>query len=273
MPIKVSFRGPMLFVSDKASENELNDVVDRVVIPDATSIGKHGDGSDAKPHVAGLLLIEKGRPQVYIPLGGRKVEISADGENGLPKVNKDFLGVPPIHQMTNPKASKTPPIKQRSALNDDPTIITFNGGSMGGEMKIEKKMELTRHGDTPVPWVVTSMPFWQSGAARGTIKLSGGDYDDETITLTPEVTVYIYNWDTAFPTDEILTLTTDVTNMRSDEDFKWVYALLKPDGGKTWKQWLNGEPLPTPRVADTAGAFTPPLSTCNSARVSGMPLV
>lgn len=271
MPITVSFRGPMLFVTDDASGPELKDVVNRVVIPDSTAADKHADGTEAKPHSAGLLLIEPNRPQVYIPLGGRQVEILADGEIGAPTVDEEFLGVPPIHEMVG--ASRGTPLQLKDRLDDGRTTVVFAGGAMSGEMKIEKRMELARYKTDAIPWPVTAMPVWKTNSSKATVRLSGGNYADEVIQVGPETAIYLYNWDVPFPTAEMLRARVEPSKGVVDDDFKWVYNLLEPVN-RTWKDWLEGgAELPAPRVirVDSKFGFTP--ATCNSARVRGINLV
>jgi hypothetical protein len=261
----------MLFVTDDASGQEKDDVVNSVVIPNAASVNaSHPDGSAAVYHTAGLLLMQKGRPPVHYPLAGRKVEIVAEGEGNLPGVDEAFLGVPPVHEMINPKGKRAEPIRREKAPPVEPTVITFKGGRMSGEMVFDEKIQLTRHGDDPIDWTLTSMPVWQSAAARGKIKLSGGGDPDLDIDLGPDVSVYIYNWDLALPTAESLRKAMDPTNGAVDEDFKWVYSLLKP-ASKTWKQLMGSDPLPTPRVKP-GGSISLTPATCNSARVRGVSL-
>jgi hypothetical protein len=268
MPIKVHFRGPMLFVTDSQS----SDVVDRILIPDSTALRKHPDGSDAIPHDAGLLLID-GRREVYMPLAGRKVTIDATGEKGRPKITADFLGVPPLTEMTNSSEATPPsvPMRRRSAPDGEPTTVEITGGRMSGEMKIDKtKVELLRHNAPPLPWEITTMPTWVSDATKGTITLTGGHRKDETIELGPGVSVYIYNWDIPFPRQDQLTAMRTETDEITDLDFKFVYTLLKPTG-QTWQEWLGGAgQLPSPRLKefDSHFGFTP--ATCNSARITGV---
>lgn len=271
MPIKVHFRGPMLFVTD----SESGDVVDRILIPDSTSLRKHPDGSEAIPHDAGLLLIDGDKTEVYVPLAGRTITIAATGEKGRPKITRDFLGVPPLNEMTNSSeaTSQSAPMRLRNAPDAEPTTIEITGGRMSGEMKIDRtKVELLRHNARPLPWEITTMPTWESDAAQGTITLKGGHRKDETIDLGPGVSVYIYNWDIPFPRQDQLTAMRTETDEITDLDFKFVYTLLKPDK-QTWQEWLGGAgQLPSPRLKefDSNFGFTP--ATCNGARIAGVPV-
>jgi hypothetical protein len=268
MSIKVFFRGPMLFVSDVAAPDEADDVVNRVLIPDATSDSDHEDGSVGVPHTAGLLLVEKGKPNTHIALAGRSIEIAADAENHLPKGDSKFRGVPPVHEMTNPKRTNGGSMQRLKNPATAPIEITFKGGSMSGEMEVTG-MELTLHDAAARQWDLTAMPLWESEKATGRITLKGGEGGGGVIELGADVEVYIYNWDVGLPSKKSLRATMDFTNETTDDDFKWIYTLLKP-GAQTWKEWLKTDPqLPAPRVKKNSKAFGFTPATCNSARIRG----
>lgn len=266
--IKVCFRGPMLFVTDTPADDEKKDVVDRVVIPDAREAAEHDDGTPAIAHVAGLLLVQKGQLDRHIPLAGRSVQII--GGTGAPGVDDKFLGVPPVHRMLHPEGVKAPPVRRLKSPEGEPIIITFTGGSMSGEMVMDKaRTQLRRHKKEPEDWVLTAMPTWQTDAAKVTIKLVGGEDGGGEIELGPETTVYLYNWDYALPTAGSLRIEMPATKDVVDHDFKWVYDLMTPEN-QTWSDWLEDEEqLPAPQVKKEPGTgFTSP--PCNSARVRGM---
>jgi hypothetical protein len=291
MAITVSFRGPMLFDTDSADGDETKDVVDPVIIPDATDPGLHHDNTVAKVHNAGLLVIRPGEMNTFHSLRGRTVTISGHGETGAPGVDSDFLSVPPIHEMTNPEGTKGDDRVRRRATQSAgglPAVITLRGGKLSGKLITENGIEMPVHLDEPRPRRLTSMPVWDSQATSVKIVLEGNGEPAGEIELTGSDEAFVYNWDIGFPTRSDLVEPLDPTSLEEpfqDDDFKWVYRLLEPPGGD-WTEWLDSDEfLPAPRSVgfdptasgsetdDTLSPPNPPTSTCDCARCRGMDVV
>lgn len=253
MAISVRFRGPMLFVTDQAAANEADDVVNRVIIPDASGLGFHADASEAVPHTTALFVSCPHQPRRIIPLAGKSVRIAAAGEHDLPLMDSRFRLVPPLHEMTNPEG--TPPTEElrlSATMPDGHVAVTITGGRMSGELITKAGIELPqRRRPTALRRALCSMPVWTSASAVGTIEITDGDSGREVVNLDSTVDAFIYNWDVGEAIPDSLVQPIVLPESFQDHDFKWVYQMLSLPAAMTWDEWRGPDRyLPAPRSVD-----------------------
>ena len=221
MPVKIDFRGVMLFNCDNAGGNLTN-----ILIPDAQAVdekwqkgGKHPDDSEARVHYAGLV-VQRPRPLeiVHVPLrgAGATVRISIEGGTGPTEVELD--GLPMLRPATFGIGMPDP--------NLAAATVTITGG---GKVKQEPKL----------PDIIESDKFLQSSVTH-----HGGRLEADKITITVKIGLEstelklrdndraaIYNYEVRYPTIDDLELVgqcldEDKDKRVQDDDFKWLYSLL-----------------------------------------------
>jgi hypothetical protein len=280
MPIQVRFRGPMLFISENDAGDPANDVVDEVIIPDSVASGKHPDGTYARSHFAGLLIVRSDGSRTIRLLRGGTLTISDGVGATAPGVDADFLRLVPLNEMVNPQGTAASNRVTRKPPGAMDTKITIQGGRMSGMEVGDVTMEVPRHLSSPMtPAKLPLIAVWQSDATAGSV--SGTDTNGQGFTeqIDPQLDVFIFNFDTADPTAlDLEQMGGGSEHLAQDNDFKWLYELLAPPPGQTWSGWIGPDRfLPAPRVlgfsvkALVAAKLThfPGTDTCDHARYRG----
>jgi len=150
----------------------------------------------------------------------------------------------------------TKSVRRRNPPPAGTTTITLHGGRMSNDQVFETPVELPIHASKhTIVGPIAAMPMWETDADTATMTI-----DDVTIELTPATRAYVFNWDDAEPTIDALYDGNMDPKPFQDDDFKWVYDLLAPPAGATWKQWIGEDGfLPAPRTVDYLAATGKPV--------------
>ena len=267
----VNFVGPMLFVLDKKK-------LDRIYVPNAKELaprdsnwpGLHADGSQARPHYAGILLLDKNnKPKAQREdLTGKTLGIS-DGTNGP----------------TSFKLKLVPAIDEINAgngvglvLDPRPPYLAFEVQLTGGDMdRVESNLgwrirdpfgKKHRFRKKQVLWY---REFWTARKAPVSITIDGVQW----MTLDADDNAYVYNAEKPFPSVGDLEsgeYCKGLGTLYPDDDFKWLYGLTRPSNNSTLSDWANDQTdgeLLAPFTRCESLLNTPFVSTCYAATWGG----
>lgn len=277
MPVKIRFRGPMLFVVHEAHVD--------VLIPrsEYSATGHHADWSKAVPHFAWLAswrdTKHNGLPvrrefEAREELSGVAVTIT-DDKGGKPakKHFQDTFDFTPI------AGALTMPKPNPSAASGIAAVVRLYGGMFSENERSKRAWRwsdvLNRDSDnrpTIVKFVkpVVELAWRSEGKVTTTLTFEQGHTKNVSLGSDSEVTVQIGNLDQRGPES----WPKDVPEMEPDRypaidhDFKWIYSmfadvewdpiLLDPETGGRFG-------LPAPMVRSDSGAGI--TSSCNSGTV------
>jgi hypothetical protein len=124
--------------------------------------------------------------------------------------------------------------------------VELEGGCFTASTETEMDLVIPRHkgNDVGVRPVMT-LTTW-------TAEVDSGSYQIDSATPKPfssGMELYVYNWDRIQPNPKPARLRqrvrrADVPPEFADLDAKWIYRTLRPTGGLSWAEWLDGELLP-----------------------------
>ena len=250
---KVYFRGPMLTVRRGKGNNS---TIKSILIPEGRVPIDYPDETPSRPHTAGMFTVVGGVEGPVLPLAG--INLTIDDGSGLPcgadssldrKVKLDRLvdnGPEALHPVTR----RTPLVA---------SMVTLGGGTLA----IEPMTDSVNLYDFPVTFSKT--PVSQQHIPLISVWSTSG-----AVTVTPEVgnafqlkgsdELYIFNFDKPSNSVKFYRTILDICPIRgngaSDEDFKWVYHVLKVPA-VTWKAWRGTDPLPAPVLSCGARQLDP----------------
>jgi len=249
--------------------------VDAVVLPHAGpgaipregTSGKHLDGSDARVHYPGLLIVDAiGNERKRIePLRGQ-VLISAQRGSGKPPVS-NFAAVVGLDRVNNNgSASDLELIPAFTDFTRVAVAISFIGGKMDREKNSSLRWTVDPRFNPGHPHKNQKLVLTQIWRSNKPVTIQIVDPGGTTTTeaLAADEDAYIYNFDTSMP--DVLDLDdaekcTKGTAL-DDVDFNWLYQLVAPKVG-TLTVRMGGLPLPRPySQCPRTGRRTPRTSTC-----------
>jgi hypothetical protein len=257
MPIKVNFRGPMVFLSSRVVE-----AFNRVILPDTTLPGQHFDHTDRHAHFAGILVVQYGKSTWRLLSHAQKVRFVADGESGAPEVDTaSFSLLADLQAMAETEAQYK---LRRCAEAAGCLEVEMFGGVLTTRDTGSMPLEIPQHHKTgSTEAVIPNFTVWTSKTA------DTGYYQidrEKPERITADMQVYLYHWDSPHP--EAATLETPVTRgVFEDLDMKWVYTLFEPVNKPDWDSWLGGQGLPVPHTKGWIKELhTSPMATCDGVR-------
>lgn len=239
----VYFRGPMLFCLSKKNGGYS---VNEIVIPDAHVPGSHHDGDRARMHYTQLLVVDSNGP-TYQDLSGKGKSITIVGDNST----EDAEAVASLYDEYSGKARLDLMIPDGSLVRKTPppgapAKVKLRGGSLSASVATAMPLIIPERGSAnPLnTHCLPTLAVWS--ADSGYYEIDGTQRE-----ITPDMELYIYNWDhdEPHPDDlkaQITPINTSVPFV--DRDAKWVYKLFKPVKGG-WPEWLKKSPnkhLPVP---------------------------
>lgn len=277
MSVEVHFRGVMLFVAKSGDKKQL----ERVILPaassadtprDSTSAGKHADDTGARPHFAGVAVFDAKGNVLYRaePLArNAAVTITAAGASGSTTCGfKQTHKLVPVKTVTSDGTSHpydldVLPIGDAELPKRAAATVTLHGGTVGPSMvspNSSMNWSVTEafhkaHGIHRVK--PTLRCSWEANVASAELEVAPAPSGKtEKFTLLPTHKVFVYDIDDDVPTLKAVDALEKgmQPTMRVDDDFKWLYQLLRPKNGETLTKWLThgsydaGEPhfLPAP---------------------------
>jgi hypothetical protein len=296
MPIQIEFRGVMLF-------HPSDDTVPEVLIPHAGrgatpngsgSGGQHADGTDARRHFAGILVLRAtGAVEHHEPDPGEDrarlgvVTVAESAADGCRKGS--FANMVGLGRVVN---TPVPDEQLELVANDDSmafwrraaAVVRLNSGTIRATGPSDFFWRFDRdynpgHGYARERFALGAT--WTSRTDAVTL-----DVDDRVgrtrtvLQLTAGDRAYVYNVDASRPDESQLEKTETCTGAVVDHDFKWLYQLLTPRrAGLSFDGWRRGRPLAapitscerapaatdqTPKAATQAPVlnFAPEVSTC-----------
>lgn len=260
---QVFFSCPTMSIVQQNSVSEL-------LLPDGTrklSGGAHPDGTRAKPHYAGLLILESDASDqvlAQIDLNRHRVTIS-DG-SGANCTRGKVDAIPDLSRMLNNGAPSAATVKLRPREQREAFLaasILLEGGSFEQIPPPPDSPDChlpTPFGQEPPAAPISAYSVWNpDGTDKVTIELERFDGSAwAKFSLTGDQAMFVYNFDVFHPKLEDFQPTSSLRcspgKVLCDSDFKWMYQLLEaPDDD--WAAWLTlakRSQLPAPEIRCTA---------------------
>jgi hypothetical protein len=261
----VEFRGVMLYCTELVDGARR---LSQVLLPDAEGTSppfdpeidgriSHLDGSLAVPHYAGILVVPKTGSSSIIPISGARVQFKTD-DAGTPDVTAVIEQFACLGRASGPGDPLV--VKPFNVSADGPSQILVDAGSALSTMiplglagytseflgKSDPALSLALTITSPLSLVITR--------PDGTT----------TTPIADDTRLYVFNYDQPFPDVEALHRVTPPSGGQLvDDDFKWIYALVKPKTGDL-KKWSKGTlPAPTLRkIGSPVSARFITVATC-----------
>ena len=268
--IEVQIVGPCLFVTN---QGKLEDVV----VPNAFSVAKprdgtdathHADGTAARVHYAGVLLLRPNGDVIDRYEGVLNEVMFDDGDGNPPSV--DLEAVPPLDEVNNAGGNN------KLRLDILPEYTAFTATFLGGEIvpgtKSNRKWAVKDpHGKNhrfKNKRNATLVSAWRTQANQVVVWIDGRNVR----TLRNGERAYVYNADARSPSEcDLRRVENGTGGTYPDHDYKWLYSLTCPEvsglslqhwasltGGELLAPFTDGEPL----VAQRIKPRTPLVSTC-----------
>jgi hypothetical protein len=276
MPVEIQFRGVSLFVVKNAMLEEVRVPNGERVISDGGRENTHADRTVATPHFSRMIILDRADNVVSRHnLFGIKVGVS----DGLPAgcgVMPTFSDITRLNELTNVDPSNCPPptagaastaqnLQLRSDRDKDfwertSTTVKFDSGVIDADKSPPVVFTLNPHQHTRQQPIQTRLPLlavWRSQSSTAHVALrDAGDRLQADITLDESrPKAIIYNFDREWPSREEILSAEDTTRPGGaivDDDFKWLYQLLKAPGDD-WAAWLAGAKFPAPILVQPQG--------------------
>jgi len=272
MPIKVHVRGVGVIVADKDHKRVTEVLFPRadaeppnghqveVKDPDGHIVGKvckHADGTLANPHFSGALLVNADKSTVNILLMDRSVVPIGLGGGGA-TYEPDELIIPKLHEIiANTDPNKTLTLRSGRTAAEISTSFNIPTGSFTpSQPSLDEWVFYSKNGKDQekryfleATWTIDA-PSVEFAAHP----LGGG----QPTRFSVDHAVYFYNFDRPDPTEADLTADKDSNAGAKDNDFKWVYKVLKQNTSlyPTYKQWLDNDEFPAPTAFRTVSVST-----------------
>ena len=265
--IEVHFVGPSLFVIEAG-------MLDTVLVPDAAPgrtprdgrPGEHADGSVARPHHAGVLLLRANGAEIARMEGGKASVRFDDGSGRGTPVQLE--PVPALDEVNGSSAT------DGLMLDVIDRFLAFDVRLTGGAISAGKPSNVHWRIDDPRGighrfrhkrgLIVTER--WRTNADRVSVIVNGATVHE----LRPGERAYVYNADRSTPTEADLDRPEQCPGgVLVDHDLKWLYSLTRPvDASMTLRDWAahtGGElvaPITECDRIDLVATKTPQVSTC-----------
>ena len=264
MPITVHFRGVGLIVADKkkklitevlfprADANPPNGHQVEVRDPDGNIVGKvwkHADDTVANPHWAGALLVNSDGSSENVLLMDRRVVLRGPAGPGAKYEPAAFL-IPELDEIiTRTDTRKKLKLRKGRTASEISTTFAIQTGTFEpSQPSVDEWHFDSKSGrDQEKPYFLE---------ATWTIDASSIEFDVHPLgagkptRLVVDKEVYFYNFDKPDPTVAELLADRDSNAGDEDNDFKWIYKVLKQDtlGFPTYIEWLEKDKFPAPKA-------------------------
>jgi len=252
--IEVQIVGPCLSVIDQGT-------LEGVVVPNAFSwttprdgtAGHHADGTDARVHYAGVLLLRPNGDVIDRYEGLLNTVVFDDGSQTRPSC--DLEAVPPLDVVNNAGGN------DRLELDVLPAHTAFTAYFVGGEIrpKIKSDRKWTvndPHGKNhrfKNKRTATLVSAWRTRETEVVVSINGRVRHR----LRHNERAFVYNVDELAPTEsDLLRIEQCDGGTYPDHDYKWFYGLTRPaDHSLTLREWATR----------TGGELLAPVTDCEPA--------